>query len=252
MYQILLVEDDDRAAADLEALIGRYGAAEGLEFSVTRHATALPLMKSRRSYDLIFMDIDLPGINGMEAAALLRSYDPSVPLIFVTNLAQYAVRGYEVDALDFIVKPVSYYHFCMRMDKAMRAVARLRRGSVTIATRSGVRLVPRDDIVYVETKSHDLVYHLTGSGAEGIDAAASTEPDGEGLLRVRGSLSALEEKLAGGQFVRISSGCLANMDHIRSVQAGELRMDTGEVLYASRSRKKAVLETFADYLGGSI
>ena len=237
MYQVLMVEDEAAAADTLRSFLERYGAENGAEFNVTRYDSAVPLMKSRRSYDLIFMDIDLPGINGMEAAALLRSYDPSVPLIFVTNLAQYAVRGYEVDALDFIVKPVSYYHFSMRMDKAMRAMARNRRAHVTIATRSGLRVVPCSEIVYVETRSHDLLYHLV---------------DEEEPLSVRGSLTALEGELGETPFVRISSSCLVNMDHVRSMQSGELRMDTGETLYASRAKKRAVLETFADYLGESI
>ncbi len=238
MYQVLLIEDDDAAAAGLADFIARYGAETGARFNVCRHASAVPLIKSRRSYDLIFMDIDLPGINGMEAAALLRSYDEATPLIFVTNLAQYAVRGYEVDALDFIVKPVSYYHFCMRMDKAMRAIARNRRGSLSIATRHGVRVLSCAEVIYIETKSHDVLYHLA-------------DPDEE-TIRVRGSLSAVEEQLGEGQFVRISVSCLVNMDHIRSMQQGEVRLDTGEVLYASRAKKTAALETFADYLGGSI
>ncbi|WP_321971009.1 LytTR family DNA-binding domain-containing protein [Paratractidigestivibacter sp.] len=238
MYQVMMIEDDDRAADDLTALIKRYGAERKIEFSVTRHATAIPLIKSHRSYDLVFMDIDLPGINGMEAAELLRTYDPTVPLIFVTNLAQYAVHGYQVDALDFIVKPVSYYHFSMRMDKAMRAIARNRREHVTVTTRGGVRVVPCAEIVYVETQAHDLIYRLVGDKGD--------EP-----LRVRGSLSALEEEL-GGAFLRISSGCIVNMDHIRAMQSGTLLMDNGDTLYASRAKKKAALETFADYLGGSI
>ncbi len=237
MYQVLMVEDEAAAADTLRAFLERYGAENGAEFNVTHYDSAVPLIKTKRSYDLIFMDIDLPGINGMEAAELLRTYDQATPLIFVTNLAQYAVHGYEVDALDFIVKPVSYYHFSMRMDKAMRAMARNRRAHVTIATRSGLRVVPCPEIVYVETRSHDLLYHLV---------------DEEEPLSVRGSLTALEGELGETPFVRISSSCLVNMDHVRSMQSGELRMDTGETLYASRAKKRAVLETFADYLGESI
>ncbi len=237
MYQVLVVEDEAAAADTLCSLLERYGAENGAEFSVTRHDSAMPLIKAKRSYDLIFMDIDLPGINGMEAAELLRTFDQATPLIFVTNLAQYAVHGYEVDALDFIVKPVSYYHFSMRMDKAMRTMARNRRSHVTITTRSGMRIVPCNEISYVETRSHDLVYHIIGD----------EEP-----LSIRGSLTALEQEVGETPFVRISSSCLVNMDHVRSMQAGEVRMDTGETLYASRAKKRAALEKFADYLGESI
>lgn len=238
MYQVLIVEDEDEAAIALRKCLERYAREYGLELSVTRFDSAERFVKSKRAYDLVFMDIDLPGINGMDAAELLRTYDDRTPLIFVTNLAQYAVRGYEVDALDFIVKPVSYYNFSMRMDKAVRAMRRNERQRVSVPSRAGIRVVPVEDIVYVETENHDLVYHLCEEEEE--------------TLRVRGSLSKLEEELADGPFVRISSSCLANMDHIRSIQAGALAMSNGDTLYASRAKKRAVLETFADYLGGSI
>lgn len=73
----------------------------------------------RPDYDLIFLDIQMPGLNGMEAATALRKKDSSVLLVFVTNMAQYAVRGYDVNAAGFILKPVSYYDFLMRMRKCI-------------------------------------------------------------------------------------------------------------------------------------
>lgn len=243
MYRLLIIEDEDEAAAALESCIERYGREFGVEFEVTRLCTAVEFVRAKRSYDLVFMDIQLPGMNGMETAGLLRTYDTSTPLIFVTNLAQYAVRGYEVDALDFIVKPVSYYNFSMRMDKAIRVMRRRGRDRIAIATRAGVRSLALADLIYVETVNHDLVFHVAGGNED--------DPDEE-PPRVRGSLSKLETELAVGPFLRISSSCIVNMDHIRSMQGGTLRMSDGAILYASRSQKRLALETFTDYLGGSI
>ena len=238
MYQILIVEDEDEAARGLASLIERYGREHDAKFKVTRHRDASSFIKSKTSYDLVFMDIDLPGMSGMEAAGLMRAYDEETPLIFVTNLAQYAIRGYEVDALDFIVKPVSWYHFSMRMDKAIRA---MRRHSATdrlkVSTRSGVRVIPTADVLYIDVSNHDLVYHIC---------------DEDEPLRVRGSLGKLEEELEGGPFLRISSGRLVNMDHVSSMRSGIVRLSNGEVLYASRARKREALDIFTDYLGGSI
>ena len=245
MYEILIVEDEDEAAATLTGHIERYGRENNLEFHVERSTAAAQVARESRNYDLVFMDIDLPGMNGMDAAELLRAYDTETPLVFVTNLAQYAVRGYEVDALDFMVKPVGYYHFSMRMDKAMRAVARHRAQSVTVSTRGGVFVLPVSDIVYIEVQNHDLVYHLVAN------SPAADDVEGE-PPRVRGSLSKLEAELPAGQFLRISSGCLINMAHVRQMRAGEIVMSDGSKLYASRARKREVLETLTDYLGGSI
>ena len=120
MYRIALVEDELDAADALAAFLDRYAQERGLDFALARFTNAMDFELTKESFDLVFMDIQMPGINGMEAAHLLRTYDEVTPIVFVTNLAQYAVRGYEVDALDFIVKPVTYFNFRMRMDKAMR------------------------------------------------------------------------------------------------------------------------------------
>lgn len=238
MWQIAIVEDDIEAAATLREYILRYGKEYNQDFNVVHFENAVQFSAAKRDVDLIFMDIDMPGINGMEAAGLLRTYDEQTPLIFVTNLAQYAVRGYEVDALDFIVKPVSYYHFSMRMDKALRVMQRNVHSQIKIVMRTGTIAVPYTDLIYVETINHDLVYHLVNPA--------------ESETRVRGSLSKLEKELADGPFLRISSGCIVNLDHVRSIQAGALHMSNGETLYASRAKKREVLDTFTDYLGRSI
>lgn len=239
MYRILIVEDEPEAALELRRHIERYGAEYEEAFNVATFSSAEPLLRRKDSYDLIFLDIELPGLNGMEAATLLRSYDSSTSIIFVTNLAQYAVRGYEVDALDFIVKPVTYYSFSMRMDKAMRVLRRNSGRTVAITCKGATQVVPQDDLVYVEVIKHDLVYHLI-SNDEG-DAP-----------RVRGSLKKLEEQLADGPFLRISSSFLVNMNHVRLSQPGMVRLSTGETLYVSRANRRFVLDTLAHYLGGSI
>lgn len=83
-----MVEDDEAEAENLRACISRYSVERDVELRVTWLRTAVGITRDESRYDLIFMDIGLPGINGMEAAALLRTYDKRTPLIFVTNLAQ--------------------------------------------------------------------------------------------------------------------------------------------------------------------
>lgn len=237
MPNIALVEDEPEAADVLASFIARYADEKGLELVVTRFGNAMDFEMTHQHFDLVFMDIQMPGINGMEAAQLMRTYDSETPIIFVTNLAQYAVKGYEVDALDFIVKPVTYFNFRMRMDKAMRRIRRNGSRSIAIGTRDGMRVVALSDIEYVEVSKHDLSYHLVGEG----------EP-----LVVYGSLVAFEQEVEGGPFVRISNSCLVNMNRVRAVRGGELVMHGGEVLYFSRSRKREAVATITGFLGGSI
>jgi DNA-binding LytR/AlgR family response regulator len=231
-----MVEDNDQAASALSAHLEHFGAERGVRFLVTRLSTAFDL-SSASAVDLIFMDIDLPGINGMEAAQLLREENASTPLIFVTNLAQYAVRGYQVDALDFMVKPVSYGDFAMRMERALRVMEKNAAHTMVLPTANGTRIVNVNDITHVELVKHDLLYHVVGFD----------QP-----LRRRGSISGAREELPQGLFITVSQGCFANMAHVTAVLGDSIRLDDGTQLFFSRSRKKPSLETLARYFGGTI
>lgn len=237
MYRIHMVEDEQAAADALRELLNRYAREHGLSFQVTHNTSALPLMTDQPAYDIVFMDIQLPGINGMEAAELLRTYDRSVPLIFVTDLAQYAVRGYEVDAMDFIVKPVNYGALTRCLDKALRSVGHNRAGTLVVPTRDGARVILLSELSSVQVRDHDLVY---------------TQVGGREPLKVRGSLGAVERQLAelGAPFVRVSQSCLANMALIRRITRDALEMEGGETLWFSRGKRKAAMERITDYLGG--
>lgn len=244
MRQIAIIEDSEPEEERLAEHLARYGREHGESFQISWFTTAEEFLTQRRAFDLIFFDIDLPGeVDGMEAAHLLRTYDTETPLIFVTNLAQYAVKGYEVEALDFMVKPVSYHDFSLRMDKAMRLMARTDGQTVTLSlSGGGMRVVAVADIAYVEIANHDLIWHLTGPAAAG----------GSTTARERRTLTQAEAALPDGRFVRVSNSCLANMGHIEVVHGDSISMDTGDELYFSRSRKRPALEKIAAYLGGSI
>jgi len=172
----------------------------------------------------------------MEAAQLMRTYDDETLIIFVTNLSQYAVKGYEVGALDFVVKPVSYHNLSMRLDRAMRILERREGKSICITTKFGARIIPIATLVYVEVHGHNLEYHLT----------SEKEP-----VELRGSLAQLEAELDPGLFVRISNSCLVNADHIRTVDGPTMRMSNGDELTISRTKRKGALEALANYYGGN-
>ena len=96
------------------------------------------------------MDIEMPHMDGMEAARRIRAVDPAVVIVFITNMARYAVKGYEVDALDFVLKPVTYPQFAMKMKKAA-AIAAGRERRYLLLPKDGVeQRVSTDDILFVE------------------------------------------------------------------------------------------------------
>lgn len=233
MYRTLIVEDEPEEARRLSELITRYGDMHRKQFQITRISSAMEMLSDKSRYDLCFLDIDLPGINGMEAAQLLRVYDEATPIIFVTNLAKYAVKGYEVNALGFIVKPATYGSLSMNLDRALRTIDQNAGRSVMIPTDDGLRVIPFSSIVFVEVTGHRLTYHLEGE-----------------ILEARGSLGQLESDLANAPIVRVSKSCVANMDKVLLVRNDRLQMSSGDHLHISRTRKREVVDAVTDYLGG--
>lgn len=234
ILRTLVVEDEANEAQHLTDLLHRYGKAHGHEFAITWHNSAMEMLSDRGRYDLCLLDIEMSGIDGMEAASLLRTYDDQIPIIFVTNLAKYAVKGYEVGATGFIVKPATYGNLTLALDRALRTVGQNTGRTLTVSTEDGIRVIPLRKIVYIEVMKHKLTYHIEGE--EPMDA--------------RGSLVQIEEELADAPVVRASKSCLVNMDQISMVRSGELVMSNGDVLRISRTHKREVVDKVTDYLGG--
>lgn len=237
MYRILMVEDNAEEAATLRGHLERYASEHDTSFVVTWKKSALEVTGPSLGVDLIFMDIDLPGMNGLEVAEELRENGDEVPIVFVTNLAQYAIEGYRVNALDFIVKPVVYYDFALRMDKALRILSRRRASTIAITTKVGVRVVELADLEYVEVLRHDVIYHMAGNA----------DP-----LRQRGSLTKVEQRLSGSTFVRVSGAFLVNMDHIDTIKGDDITLASGATVHMTRTWRKSAMETIARYLGGNL
>ena len=232
MYRILMVEDEFDAASALRAAIERYGKEHCEQFQIGWMRNTIDL--DGPAFDLIFMDIDLGVENGMEAAREIRAFDSATPIIFVTNLAQYAVQGYQVNALDFIVKPFTYGSFSLRMDRAMEVMRQKRDRVISLKAHDGPCLFSASSLIHVWVRGHNVNYVL----ADGRTVVA------------RGNLGETEKMLGGTPFLRISSGSIINMAHVRGVRDGEVTMSDGSVCYISRANKRRCLEEISRYLGG--
>lgn len=138
-----------------------------------------------------------PGWAASGAAERIRAVDPDVVLVFVTNMAQYAIKGYEVDALDYVLKPVSYGAFCTKLSRAIQRVQRRKGGQVALQlSGGGMQLLDTGDILYLETRNRMLYYHtatqeyavrgsLAGLKAVGCLPLCPVQPVLSGQLAVR-------------------------------------------------------------------
>lgn len=116
---IAIVEDDDVAFNTLKSYLQRLQESINEDIVIIRYENAERfLVDSLVRKDIIFMDIALPGMNGMDAALEYRKTDRQAILIFVTSMAQFAIKGYEAEAMDFLVKPLNFYDFSMKIKRA--------------------------------------------------------------------------------------------------------------------------------------
>ena len=129
MFKIAIVEDQEETRESLNRFVRQYAQEQGLQVEISLITDGAEIAEHYTpGFDIIFMDVEMPRLDGFGAAEAIRAVDTDVVLVFVTNMAQYAIRGYEVDALDYVLKPVNYYQFCTKLSRAIQRVQRRRGG----------------------------------------------------------------------------------------------------------------------------
>ena len=232
MIRIALVEDDPTYREQMRGYLERYGKESGEKLSVTEFTDGDEIaLNYKAGFDIILMDSEMKFMDGMTAAEEISKVDPEVVIIFITNMAQYAIRGYAVDALDYVLKPVSYFAFSQRLERAIGRMKRRARRYMTIAIRGGARKLDISRILYVESQGHNLVFVT----------------DGEEHTTT-GTIREVEEKLESFGFFRCNKGCLVNLEHVDGVRDG-CAIVGGHALPISRGRKNEFLAALTDYVG---
>lgn len=234
MYRIALVDDEKIFTDQLEEYIKQYQLENQVEFQVSVFHSSMDFIAGfEKDYDLILLDVEMPRLNGMELAHKIREVDEQVVLMFITNMAQYAIHGYSVGALDFVTKPLNYYTFTMKLTRALKRVPKKEATSLLLTMADGVKRIEIRQIYYLEVQNRLLHYY--------------TE---EGEFVVRGSLQSAEEKLEGHPFEKCNHWYLVNLMHVKEVRKNIAVVGPYE-LEISRRNKTSFLKALTDYMGGN-
>ena len=226
-----IAEDDPAFRAQLNGFLQQYAGDKQLEISVSAFEDGQALVSSfHPTYDVVFLDIEMPLLDGMSAAEKIREKDNQVLLVFVTNVAHYAVKGYAVQALDYILKPLNYMSFSAKMDRIVKTLQLRQEKSILLNSGSSMRRIPVSQILYVEVLRHQVVYHLADE-----------------LITVRGSLKEAENLLEGCSFGKCNSCFLVNLRHVRGVREDAVIVGQEE-LQMSRAKKKDFMQAVAAYI----
>ncbi|MCD8337019.1 MAG: LytTR family DNA-binding domain-containing protein [Lachnospiraceae bacterium] len=233
MIRIVIAEDMEPERRRLAEYIRRYEETHDETFQVSFFPDGLSLVEEYpKDCDILFLDIEMKPMNGMDAAKAIRTADENVVIIFITNLVQYALEGYTVNALNFIIKPVDYETFAAELTRALGVIVKRTPHFLTVKNREGTVLLDIRDITYVETSLHKTVIHTR----------TREIPSGE-------TMNALENRLAEFPFFRCHTAYLVNLNYVDRFQGCDVWV-AGTQLAISRHRRKDFLEALAEYIGG--
>ena len=231
MLRIAVVEDDMTYAAQLKEYLVRYGTERNQKISVALFPDGEDIVTDYSAeFDIILMDVEMTFMDGMTAAEKIREKDNDVVFIFITNIPQYAIQCYKVDALDYVLKPISYFAFSQRIDRALTRVKKKEVTYITVAQKGGKKKLNVDKICYVEVRDHDLIYHST-----------------EGDIVTKSSMKEAEDMLGGTKFFRCIRCYLVNLEYVKDFRGNDVTV-ASDVIQVSRARKKAFMDALNDYM----
>lgn len=234
MYHIAIVEDEAEFTAQLQKYLKQYQKEHDVAFKVSTFADGAEILDNyQQLYDIILLDIEMPKVNGMQAAEQIRKMDSDVVLMFITNMASYAIRGYEVGALDFVMKPITYYTFSMKLTRALKRARQKEQQQILLTLSDGVKKVGIQQIHYVEVQNRMLHYHTD-----------------EGEYIVRGTMQSVEQMLAPYPFVKCNHWYMVNLMHVSEVRKN-VAVVGGNELEISRRNRTAFLKALTEYVGGT-
>lgn len=230
--RIAIVEDEKEYINELEKSISNFFASKNIGYEIVKYNSAKIFLDNYDyTFDLIFMDINLPDMNGMKAIQELRRIDQETLVIFVTSLAQYAIKGYEVNAFDFIVKPFEYYDFALKLERALPYLKQSKNKTIVINNKQIMRKLYISQIIYIEVTEHKLMFHLY---------------NGE-TINTYGTMKTYIELLKDNNFYPCNQCYLVNLKYVDGIDNNYVIVND-EKLLISRPKRKDFIRAINDFI----
>ena len=236
MLSIAVVDDDKKYRDLLLEYLKKFEAESGNRFLITEYKDGSDLTtelsgKTSSGFDLILLDVEMKFMDGMETARIIRQYDRNVVIIFITNAPQYAISGYEVDALDYILKPVNYFPFSQTIEREIGRMKEREHKYILLSGNGYAHKIDLYNLAYIEVEGRELAFHIKGSDD----------------LRITSSMKKIESMIQGKMFFRCSQGFIVNLEYVDELDGMDAIVD-GKRIPVSKGQKRAFVDALNNYM----
>lgn len=234
MLKIAVCDDSRELLEKVEKYLHEYENVRNTPVTVHTYTNAVDLLDGfkKTDYDILILDIIMPGFTGMQAAHEIRKFNEEIKIIFLTSSKEFAIESYSVGAYYYLLKPVLNEKLFSVLDKVVSEITS-KQESCVIYTHMGIVNIPFAKIECLEVYNKHLVFHLSDGSTK----------------ETRGALSDYENIfLDRKEFLKIHRSYILNMDYIHSIEAGEIVTYSGKRFPVSRLLAKDIKEHYMNYM----
>lgn len=228
---IAICEDETYILEELRKKAERYIKKRRLTANIKTYTSGEELLKESAAFDIILLDLRLPGLNGMEVA---KQISGKSPIIFITSYQEYALEAFEVEAVHYLLKPVTDERLYVAMDRAIRRSKQVDDQTLTLTKAGEAHVILVCDILYCEVLNHRVSIHTA-----------------QGTFDYFGTLDVLETRL-DERFFRCHRSFIVNMSCVAGQEKGTAVLTNGEQIMISRRKQSEFMKSLLEFLKNEV
>ncbi len=238
MIKVAVCDDEEQFSKRIKKCISEYLTLKEADFEIDIYRSGeelLELGSKLEQYSIVFLDIEMEEINGIEVATKIREFNDDVFILFVTAFIDYSLEGYKVEAVRYILKDGNLE---LAIEESLRTVLKKMKYMLekkTFSFMEGKRCISLRKVLYIESYLHKLTFYVSGDAVEAYTIYAT--------------LNEMEKEISNGEFLRIHQSFLVNMRYVAKICRYQVTMTNGKELQVPKERYRDVENAIVTYKG---